>query len=245
MESLLVITFDEPGVARQTIGELRRLHADGALTVRTAAVLERQADGRFLVSGDTDNIGFRSTVSGGLIGALLGALAGPVGLLLGGAAGAMVGAASDADEAGASEFLLTTVASRVPPGASAVVADAKETLPEVLDAVVSRLGGKVIRRSHLEVEAELAAAEHAVRAAEEEAKRVMRDRRKAQGEETMGDRVIDLMIVRIHRLEARKGLLERQVLLNGGVDQLVAPGQRRSDGGIEHPFLDEEVCQEL
>jgi uncharacterized membrane protein len=192
MESLLLMTFDEPRVAQQTIGELRRLHDDGALTVRTAAVLERQPDGRFLVSGDTDNIGFTSTVSAGLMGALLGALAGPVGVLLGGAAGAMVGAVSDADEAEDSEFLLTTVASRVPPGATAVVADATETAPEVLDAVVNRLGGKVTRRAHLEVEAELAAAEHAVRAAEEEAKRVMRERRKAQGEETIGDRVIDL-----------------------------------------------------
>jgi hypothetical protein len=69
-----------------------------------------------------------------------------------------VGAVSDADEAEASELLLTTLGSRVPPGATAVVADANETAPAVLDAIVTRLGGKVTRRSHLEVEAELAAA---------------------------------------------------------------------------------------
>lgn len=192
MESLLLVTFDEPTVAHQTLSELRRLDADSVLTVRTAAVLERQPDGRFGVSEDTDNIGFTATASGGLVGALLGALAGPTGLLLGGAVGAVVGAVSDADEAGASELLLTTVGSRVPPGATAVVADVDEPAPEVLDAVVTGLGGRVTRRSRLEVEAELEAADHAARAAAEEAKRVMRERRKARGEETLGDRVADV-----------------------------------------------------
>ncbi len=106
-------------------------------------------------------------------------MGGPAGLLLGGAAGAVVGAVSDADEADASELLLTTVGSRVAPGAPAVVADVNELAPELLDAVVSRLGGEVTRRSRGEVEAVLGAAEDAVRAAGEEAKRVMRERRKA------------------------------------------------------------------
>lgn len=192
MESLLLITFAEPSVAHQTMSELRRLHADGVVTIRTAAVVERQADGRFLVSGDTDNIGFTATASGGLIGALLGALAGPAGLLLGGAAGAVVGAVSDADEADTSDLLLTTVGSRVPPGTTAVIADADEPAPGVLDGVVSRLGGEVTRHSLPEVEAELWAVDDADRTAEQQAKRVIRERRKAKGQETIGNRVVDL-----------------------------------------------------
>ncbi len=78
------------------------------------------------------------------------------------------------------------------PRATAVVADVDEPRPEVLDAVVAGLGGHLTRRSRSEVEAELEAAEHAVRAAEEEAKRVMRERRKDRGEQTLGDRVADV-----------------------------------------------------
>jgi len=158
MESLLLVTFDEfdeQGGARHMMSELRRLHADSAVTVRTAAAVERLADGRFRVLEDADNIGFTATASGGLVGALLGALVGPAGLLLGGAAGALVGAASDADEAGDEALLLRVLASAVPPGATAVVADAGEAAPAVLDSVVSELGGRLTHRSHAEVEAEL------------------------------------------------------------------------------------------
>lgn len=192
METVVLVTFDEPSLAHQTMSELRQLDADGALVVRTAAVMERQADGRLRVSEGTDNIGLTATASGGLVGALLGALAGPAGLLLGGAAGAAVGAASDADEAGESELLLSMISRRVPAGAAAVVADADEPAPNVLGAVVSRLGGELTRRSRREVEAELEATEDALRAGEEEAKRVMRERRKARGEETLGDRMADI-----------------------------------------------------
>ncbi len=191
MENLMFATFAEPSAAHQAMSELRRLDADGTVAVRTAAVLERRGDGRLQVSEEAENVGFTATASGGLVGALLGALAGPLGLLLGGAAGIAVGAVSDADEADASELHLMAVGTQLPAGATAVVADVDEPAPETLDAVVTRLGGKVSRRTHREVEAELEAAEEVVRAAEAEAKRVLRERRKARGEETLGDRVAD------------------------------------------------------
>ncbi len=159
MRSILLVTFREARAAHHAMSGLRQLDADGTIAVRTGALLERQSDGRLRVSEDADNVGLTATTSGGLVGALLGALSGPVGVLLGGAAGAAAGAVSDGDEAAASELLLTTIASRVPPGATAVVADVDEPAPDILDALAARLGGALTRRSRSEVEAKLKAAE--------------------------------------------------------------------------------------
>lgn len=51
------------------------------------------------------------------------------------------------------------------------------------------LGGTPIRWSREEIEAERAAAADALRAAQDEAKRVMRERRKAESGETLGDKL--------------------------------------------------------
>ena len=68
MESILLLTFDEPTVARRAMSELRRLDSGGTVAVRTAVVLQRQADGRFRVVEEADNIGLTATASGGLFG---------------------------------------------------------------------------------------------------------------------------------------------------------------------------------
>jgi uncharacterized membrane protein len=189
VENVVLVTFGEPSRAFQAMSELRRLGDEGALDVRTAAVVERQTDGQFRIPEGSENIGFVGTAAGGAIGALIGALAGPLGLLLGGATGAIVGVVADVDEADASEVLLGTVTRSVPPGAAAVVADVDEPAPEVLDAVMTKVGGTVTRRPKFEVEAELQAAEEAARAAEREARRVLRERRKAEGRQGLGDKL--------------------------------------------------------
>ncbi len=192
MENIVLVTFTEPSRAYQAMSELRRLSDEGALGVRTAAMVERQADGQFRVPEGSESIGLGGTAAGGAIGALVGALAGPLGLLLGGATGAIVGAVADVDEADASEILLGTVIHTVPPGATALVADVDEPAPEVLDAVMVRVGGTVTRWSRLGVEAELEAAEEAAQAAQREARRVLRERRKAEGRQGLGDKMSEL-----------------------------------------------------
>lgn len=162
VENIVLVWFGESSRAYQAMSELRRLGDEDALDVRTAAIVERQADVRFRV---------------------------PLGLLLGGATGAIVGVVADVDEADASEVLLGTVTRAVPPGATALVADVDEPAPEVLDAVMAKAGGTVTRRSRFEVEAELQVAEEAARAAEREAKRVLRERRKAEGRQGLGDKL--------------------------------------------------------
>lgn len=189
MENVVLVTFEEPSKAYQGMSKLRRLDDEGAVTVRSAAIIARAADGSFGVREDTDNVDFTGTAVGGAVGALIGALAGPLGLLLGGMAGVAVGSVGDAEEADTADVLLSTVARRVPPRATALVTDVDEPAPELLDSVMLPLGGTPIRWSREEIEAELAAAADALRAAQDEAKRVMRERRKAEGGETLGDKL--------------------------------------------------------
>lgn len=113
-------------------------------------------------------------------------------MLLGGAVGVAIGSVSDADNAESAEVLVSAVSRRVPPRGTALVADVEEPTPEPLNvALDNAIGGQVHRWSRWEVEDELAAAEEATRAAEAEARRVLRERRKAEGRETVGDQLRD------------------------------------------------------
>ncbi len=178
MDNVVLVTFDESSHAYQAMSELRRLSDEGAVSVTTAAIVERLADGDFRFPEDAENIGLTATAAGGVIGALIGALAGPLGLLLGGATGAIAGSVADVDEVERSEAMVGTLSQRVSPGTTALIADVDEPAPELLDAVMSNLGGRVARQPRLEVEAEL-----------ESAEREARERRKAEGTQSLGDRV--------------------------------------------------------
>lgn len=188
MAYVILVTSEQPQSAYEGMAELHRLDDEGAVSVRSAAIVERAADGSFRVSEDADNVGFTGTAVGGAVGALIG----PLGLLLGGMTGVAVGSLADAEEADTADVLVATVARRVPPGAVALIADVDEPAPELLDSVMSARGGTPVRWSREDVEAELAASADALRAAQEEAKRVMRERRKAEGKETLGDKLGEL-----------------------------------------------------
>lgn len=112
-------------------------------------------------------------------------------MLLAGAVGVAIGSVADADDAESAEVLVSAVSRRVPPRGTALVADVEEPTPQVLNVAMDAIGGQVHRWSRWEVEDELAAAEEATRAAEAEARRVLRERRKAEGRETVGDQLTE------------------------------------------------------
>ncbi len=192
MEDVLIVRFDNLAAARAGMSELRRLADEGTVTLRTAAIVVREADGRFWMPEDEEQIGLTGTATGGVIGALLGALTGPIGLLLWGATGALIGSLVDAEQADVAEEVLISVTRSVPPGTTALVADITEPAPAVVDAAMRACGGIVSRRPRSDVESEVMAAEEALRAARAEANRVLRERRKRAGEQTMGDRLSEL-----------------------------------------------------
>jgi len=192
VENVILATFPGRGDAYEGMDGLRRLDDEGAVTVRAAAIVERAADGTFRLEEEADHLDLARSVAGGVIGALVGALAGPLGLLVGGTAGVAVGSIADAEEADVADIILASVARNVPPGGTVLVADVEEPAVEVLDSVMASAGGTVTRWSRLEVESELAATADALAAAETEARRVMRERRWARGEVTLGDKLVEL-----------------------------------------------------
>jgi uncharacterized membrane protein len=179
-ENVIVVRFTEPSKAYQALSVLKDSDADGRIGLDSAAVVERTANGELQTPESADNAELVGTASGSLIGMLIGVLGGPVGVLLGWGAGAMMGGAFDVDRAVTSDEALTVLGQAIPPGSTAVVARVEEPAVEVIDGEMKKLDGEVTRRSVVEVMGELEAAEDAADAAAREARRTIREQRKAE-----------------------------------------------------------------
>src|SRR5436190_12574978 len=187
-ENVVVVRFEEPSKAYQALNVLKQCDADGRIELESAAVVERAADGKLRIVESADNVGL-STVNGSLIGMLVGVLGGPLGLLLGWGAGAMIGAAVDVERADASYGALGVLGSAIPPESTAVIASVTEQTVEVIDGEMGKLGGEVTRRPVGQVMGELEAADDAAGAAAREARRSVREQRKAEVVAGFDDRV--------------------------------------------------------
>ncbi len=110
----------------------------------------------------------------------VGVLGGPLGVLLGFGTGALVGGAFDVDRASSVDSALGLLSAPIPPGSTALIVDAVETTPEPLDQLDPRFAATIEPQPAAQVAVEVDAAE----AAQTEADRVLRERRraKAQGE---------------------------------------------------------------
>jgi uncharacterized membrane protein len=188
-ENVVVVRFAEPSKAYQALSVLKECSADGRIGLESAAVVKRTASGELLIPESADNVGLVGTASGSLIGMLVGVLGGPVGVLLGWGAGAMMGGAFDIDRAVTSDEALTVLGRAIPPESTAVIASVEEPGVEVIDGEMTKLGGEVTRRSVAEVMGELEVAEEAADAAEREARRVVREQRKAELSADLNERV--------------------------------------------------------
>ena len=71
----------------------------------------------------------------------------------------------------------------IPAGSTAVIANIEEPAVEVIDGEMAKLGGEVTRRPVADVIAELDAAEAAADAAAREARKVVRQQKKAEFDE--------------------------------------------------------------
>ena len=188
-EDVVVVRFTEPSKAYQALSVLKECDAEGRIDLESAAVVERTPNGELRIPESTDNVGLEGTASGSLIGMLVGVLGGPLGVLLGWGGGALVGGAFDVDRAVTSDEALTVLGRAIPPGSTAVIASVDEPVVEIIDAEMYTLGGEVTRRSVPEVMGELEAAEEAADAAAREARRVMREKRKAELHAGVDERV--------------------------------------------------------
>ena len=188
-ENVVVVRFAEPSKAYQALSVLKECDADGRIGLESAAVVERTATGELRVPESADNVGLVGTASGSLIGMLLGVLGGPVGLLLGWGTGALMGGAFDLDRAETSDEALAVLGRAIPPESTAVIASVEEPAVELIDGEMTRLGGEVTRRPVADVIDELEAAQEAADAAAREARRVVREKRKAELKAGVDERV--------------------------------------------------------
>ena len=199
-ENVVLVTFDEESRAYQAASALKEASAEGRIDLHAVAVVQRAEDGTLRVKeGDADDFpagtwtgGIVGGTTGGILGLTLGTLGGPLGLLLGGTGGALLGSLIDMDDADRAESVLSTMARVIEPTKTGLIAHVTESAVEVVDSEMGRLGGEVVRRPVVDVEAEIAAAEDAARAAEEEAQRKLREERKAERKEKVQQKVESL-----------------------------------------------------
>jgi uncharacterized membrane protein len=188
-ENVVVVGFTEQSKAYQALSTLKECDADGRIGLESAAIVERTPEGELRIPEGTDNVGLVGTASGSLIGMLIGVLGGPVGVLAGWGAGALMGGAFDIDRAEKSDEAMSVFGRAIPPGSTAVVATVEEPAVEVIDGEMKKLGGEVTRRPASEVMDELEASEDAAEAAAHEARRTLREKRKAEMHANVDERV--------------------------------------------------------
>ena len=178
--NVVVVRFTEPSKAYQALSVLKESDAKGRIALESAAVVERSPEGALRIPEGADNLGPIGAASGSLIGMLVGVLGGPVGVMLGWGGGALIGGAFDIDRVVTSDEALTVLGQAIPPGSTAVIASVEEPAVEVIDGEMMKLGGEVTRRSVADVMDELERVEAAADAAAREARRTVREQRKAE-----------------------------------------------------------------
>jgi uncharacterized membrane protein len=188
-ENVLVVQFTAPSKAYQALSVLKECDAEGRIGLESAAVVKRTPNGELRVPESADNVGLVGTASGSLIGMLVGVLGGPLGVLLGWGGGALAGGAFDVDRAVTSDEALTVLGRAIPPESTAVIASVQEPAVEVIDAEMTKLGGRVNRRPVAEVMDELEAAEEAADAAARAARKAVHEQRKAELSADLDERV--------------------------------------------------------
>jgi uncharacterized membrane protein len=188
-ENVVVVRFTEQAKAEEALGVLKQLDKDDRIGLESAAVVRRTASAELEMLDEFENIGPVGMAGGSLIGMLVGVLGGPVGVLIGWGAGAAVGGMFDIDRSDESDEALAVLGRAIPPESTAVIASVEEPVTEVIDTEMEMLGGEVTRRSVVDVVAELGTAHEAADAAAREARRTVREQRKAELHADLEDRV--------------------------------------------------------
>jgi uncharacterized membrane protein len=201
-ENVIVVSFAEDSSAYEAFTNLKELDEQDQISIKGAAIAQRGDDGQIATKDSVDNEQYAGTATGGLVGLLIGILGGPFGVLIGGATGLLIGSLYDMDDAEDTESVLGAISSAIRPGQTVVLAEVDEQSDDVVDQGMARLGGTVLRRSVDDVEAEIAAAEHAERAAKREARKQLLETRRSRAKEEIR-RLVDALKARAHALRER------------------------------------------
>ena len=94
MNKMLIAIFDNETAADAGMHALRKLHAEGDITLYATGVIVKDASGKLSVR-ESAGQGPVGTGVGLAVGSLIGLLGGPVGVVVGAATGTMLGAVRD------------------------------------------------------------------------------------------------------------------------------------------------------
>jgi uncharacterized membrane protein len=177
-ENVIIVSFPEDSDAYEALTTLKQLDSQHQIDLAGAAVVVRDEDGHVDVKDEVEDSSYAGTVGGAFVGLLIGIIGGPLGILIGGATGVLVGSLFDVQDVDDTESALTDVSKAVRVGQTALLADVTEPSTEVIDAAMQSLGGKILRRTVEDVEAEIATADKAQRAAKREARKQLLEARK-------------------------------------------------------------------
>jgi uncharacterized membrane protein len=178
--NIVVVTFEDESKTYQAFSEIKRAAAQGKLKIHGLTIMHRTLEGRFEVR-DAAMRNYGGSITGGLIGSLVGIMGGPLGVLLGWGAGALIGGIRDANEIMSDRTLFQRLTEDMSVGSTALVGEIEEQDTTVVNQLIRKLGGEVLRRPTAEVEADIKAAESARDAASREALRVLNEDSERRG----------------------------------------------------------------
>jgi len=178
--NIVVVTFEDESKTYQAFSEIKRAAAQGELKIHGLTIMHRTLEGRFEVR-DAAMRNYGGSITGGLIGSLVGIMGGPLGVLVGWGAGALIGGIRDANEIMSDRTLFQRLTEDMSAGSTALVGEIEEHDTSVVNQIIRKLGGEVLRRPTAEVEADIKAAEHARDAASREALRVLNEDSERRG----------------------------------------------------------------
>jgi uncharacterized membrane protein len=150
MNKMLVVIFDKETAAEAGLQALRRLHAEGDISLYATGVMVRDALGVVHVRKALDP-GLSGMGTGLAVGSLIGLLGGPLGVAMGAATGTVVGAVRDFWVAGVGLDFVEQADKYLQPGKVALVAEIEEEWVTPVDTALEALGGQVLRRTRSEV----------------------------------------------------------------------------------------------
>jgi uncharacterized membrane protein len=170
--NIVVATFDDESKTYQAFSDIKRAATEGKLKINGLTIMHRRLDGQFEVR-DAAMRNFGGSITGGIVGALVGIMGGPLGILLGWGAGSLIGGFRDVREIKGDTNLFQRITENMEVGGTALVGELENEQPFVVDQIVRRLNGELLRRRTEDVEADIAAAEHAEASARDAARRVI------------------------------------------------------------------------
>ena len=151
MNRMLVVVFDNEKTAETGAHALRKLDADGSISLYAMDVIVKDAKGKVSVKEHTGQ-GPVGTGVGLAVGSLVGLLVGPAAIVLGAVTGTLIGLIRDLWASGVGLDFVGEAERVLTPGKVALVAEVEEEWVIPVDAAMAHTGGVVYRRTREAVE---------------------------------------------------------------------------------------------